>query len=102
MYSRALLWASAKRLDPKALKQRIKIAYTVENDESDEIQLLEQSNGRSVAKVLNLPELAPELERAIRQVELAVTASKELEKEKKGLEAATQQRLEDEKAKPAR
>lgn len=88
VYSRALLWASVKRLDPTALKQYVKITFTVDEEKEEEIQLLEQTNGRAVAKVLKMPELAAELDRAVTQVELSVKAKKELEGEKQGLESA--------------
>jgi hypothetical protein len=88
VYSRALLWASAKRLDPKALKQYVKITFTVGEEKEEEIQLLEQTNGKAVAKVLKIPELAAEIERAVKQVELSVKASEELKGEKKRLESA--------------
>src|SRR6266536_141068 len=88
VYSRALLWASAKRLDPKALKQYVKIAFTVGEEKEEEIQLLEQTDGKAVAKVLKIPELAAEIERAVRQVELSVKAKEELQGEKQNIESA--------------
>ena len=77
-YSRALLWASAKRLDPKALKQYVKITYTVGEEKEEEIQILEQTYGKAVANVLKVPELAAEIERAIKQVEQSVRAKEKL------------------------
>lgn len=88
VYSRALLWASVKRLDPTALKQYVKITFTIDEEKEEEIQLLEQSNGRAVAKVLKIPELAAELDRAVMQVELSVKAKKELKGEEQEPESA--------------
>lgn len=50
--------------------------------------MLEQKNGRAVANVLKMPELAAELDRAVRQIELSVKAKKELKGEKQKLESA--------------
>jgi hypothetical protein len=72
------------------LKQYVKITFTVGQEKQEEIQILEQTNGRAVAKVLKVPELAAEIKRAVRQVELFVNAKKELEREKEALESANE------------
>ncbi|KAI9761632.1 MAG: hypothetical protein M1835_008144 [Candelina submexicana] len=53
-----------------------------------EKMLLQQWNGKLIAQALKVPELEVELERAIWQVEEALTTKEELRQEKKSIEAA--------------
>ena len=55
-----------------------------------ERMLLKHASGKVLGDVLDVPELAPEIERAVRQVESALKAKAELKDEKEELKAATE------------
>lgn len=62
------------------------------NDEPDmERMLLTQSNGGLVSELLDVPELEEHLQRAIKQVEKALRADKELQEEKQDLDNVTKE-----------
>jgi Mitochondrial K+-H+ exchange-related len=48
----------------------------------EETQVLQTSNIKAVVKALEMPELTPELERAVKQVEIAMKKAKDEEEEK--------------------
>ncbi len=50
--------------------------------------VLHTSNGKRIAKALDIPELDTELDRAVWQVERALKAEQELKEEKEELDAA--------------
>ena len=58
-------------------------------DESRERMLLSRKNGKLFAETLEVPELEPELARAVWQVEKALSAQEELQEEKREIESAT-------------
>ena len=60
------------------------------NDSSreDDALILHKSDGKRIAQALEMPELDIELDRAVWQVERALTAEKELRKEKADLAEA--------------
>ena len=59
--------------------------------ESRERMLLSRTNGKLFAEVLEVPELEPELARAVWQVERALSAQEELQQEKAEIESATKE-----------
>lgn len=58
-------------------------------DEKEERMLLSKSSGQLLARYIDVPELAVEVERAVWQVEKDLKAQQELREEKAKLEAAT-------------
>ncbi len=58
--------------------------------DGEEIMLLHKSNGRRIAEALNIPELDIELDRAVWQVEKALSEKKELKEEERDLKKAAQ------------
>jgi len=61
----------------------------INTDESRERMLLSRKNGKLFAEMLEVPELEPELARAVWQVEKALKAREELQEEKSEIESAT-------------
>lgn len=57
--------------------------------EPEESMLLSASSGRLIALCLEAPELEQEIERAVKQVEKALTGEEELMEEKRSIDAAT-------------
>lgn len=57
-------------------------------DESRERMLLSRKNGKLFAEMLEVPELEPELARAVWQVEKALSAQEQLQEEKSEIESA--------------
>lgn len=57
--------------------------------EPDESMLLSASSGKLIAHCLDAPELEQEIERAVKQVEKALIAEKELMEERRSIDAAT-------------
>ena len=55
----------------------------------EEKMLLSESSGQLIADYLEVPELAVEIQRAVWQVDRALTAKQEYQEEKKELESAT-------------
>lgn len=53
------------------------------HDSYPETMLLSQSNGKAIAQSLKVPELEAEMERAIEQVEIAISSQKRLEDERR-------------------
>lgn len=58
-------------------------------DESRERMLLSRTNGKLFAEMLEVPELEPELARAVWQVEKALSGQEELQEEKQEIESVT-------------
>ena len=71
--------------DLKALRSSLQVANT-QRDVPAERMLLSKSDGILIADCLNIPELAPEVERAVWQVEKSIKARIEHKDEKGGLE----------------
>lgn len=60
---------------------------TKTSSSEDERMLIHKSTGKKIAEVLKVPELELELERAVWQVERAISAEAELKQEKKNLDS---------------
>lgn len=61
---------------------------STEHQEPEERMLLDHSSGRLLARILKAPELAVEVERAVRQVQRVLSARAQLSEEKQEIEAA--------------
>ena len=59
----------------------------MEGSDPEEQMLLTGSSHKLVAKILNVPELAGEIERAVRQVEVGLARQKDLQEERLKMEA---------------
>jgi hypothetical protein len=62
-------------------------SQVMEGSDPEEQMLLTSSSHKLVAKTLNVPELAAEIERAVRQVEVSLARQKALEEERLEMEA---------------
>ena len=84
------LYQQHQTLNTKGLEKVIVTAAHLPNlkfapglDSYPETMLLSQSNGKAIAQSLKVPELEAEMERAIEQVEIAVSSQKRLEDERR-------------------
>jgi hypothetical protein len=62
-------------------------SQVIEGSDPEEQMLLTGSSHKLVAKILNVPELAGEVERAVRQAEASLARQKALEEERLEMEA---------------
>ena len=64
-------------------------------NETADLLLLQESDGKLIADQVKMPELAVEVERAVRQVRVSSRAKADLREEKQGLDGATTQTKEE-------
>lgn len=78
-----------KELDDDVEKIREEASQTISTPDAKtdiERMLLTQSNSGLISELMNVPELEEHLQRAIKQVEKALRAEKELQEEKRDLD----------------